>query len=199
MNRHLGLGVVAVVVAGALAWACSDDSTSNSSSGGSSGSSGSSGSTTAKAKATITGTSAASTVQGTAEFVENGSETTVTISITSGGGTPGEHGLHIHDKGNCDAVDGGPGLGAGGHWNPADAGHGYPTATAHHLGDLGNITIDAQGKGTLTVKSKDFYVHDGPLSVVGHAVVFHEKQDDGVSQPVGNAGGRPGCGVIQKE
>ena len=37
----------------------------------------------------------------------------------------------------------------------------------------------------------------GPNSVVGKAVVFHEKADDLKTQPTGNAGGRLGCGVVQ--
>lgn len=215
MNRSIALAVTLVSVAGALAWACSDDSTpppsdeasssgtsGSNTSGGTSGSSGTSGtSTPIKAKATIKATSDASRVEGTAEFVENGAAMTVTVAITSSGGTPGEHGLHIHDKGSCDAVDGGPGLGAGGHWNPADSGHGFPSGALHHLGDLGNIAIDDAGQGSvkLTVPTTTMHVHDGPNSVVGHAVIYHAQMDDGVSQPVGNAGARPGCGVIQKE
>jgi Cu-Zn family superoxide dismutase len=36
----------------------------------------------------------------------------------------------------------------------------------------------------------------GPLSVIGRAVVFHQGTDDGTTQPTGNAGARPGCGII---
>jgi Cu-Zn family superoxide dismutase len=35
-----------------------------------------------------------------------------------------------------------------------------------------------------------------PSSFLGRAIIVHEKADDG-GQPVGNAGGRIGCGVIQ--
>jgi Cu-Zn family superoxide dismutase len=210
-----------IAMGGVLAWACSDSAsnpatdnadsgatntssgTSGTSSGTSGTSSGTSGNTPTQlvAKAEIRPTSDASTVQGTAEFVENGSVTVVTVNIASSGGSPGEHGLHIHEKGSCDPVDGGPGLGAGGHWNPADAGHGYPSSEGHHVGDLGNIVIDDAGAGTskLTFPATKMHVHDGPLSVVGKAIVFHAQRDDGVSQPVGNAGGRPGCGVIEKQ
>ena len=85
---------------------------------------------------------------------------------------------------------------AGGHWNPADAGHGLPAAAVHHAGDMGNISIGADGKGTLTLLSKEWTVQPGPKSVVGHSLIFHIRQDDGTSQPVGDAGTRPGCGVI---
>ncbi len=220
MKTHIRVAAVTMIaMGGVLAWACSDDpsspagdaadsgstNTSSGTSGTSNGgtSSGTSGDTPTQlvAKAEIRPTNDASAVQGTAEFVENGSVTIVTVNIASSGGPPGERGLHIHENGNCDAVDGGPGLGAGGHWNPADAGHGFPSGDEHHVGDLGNITIDDAGAGTskLTFPATKMYVHEGPLSVVGHAVVLHAQRDDGVSQPVGNAGARPGCGVIERQ
>lgn len=184
-----GLTVIlaAVATAGVLAFGCSDDESSPSSSGAVA--------TTPTARAKLEPTGTAAGLSGTVDFTDNGDETTVTVTVS--GATPGDHGLHIHQNGSCAAVDGGGGLAAGGHWNPADAGHGYPTAATHHIGDLGNLTVGADGKGTLTMKSKEFYAHDGPSSVVGHAVIFHEKADDG-SQPVGNAGARPGCGVIAR-
>jgi Cu-Zn family superoxide dismutase len=220
MKTHLGMAaMMMVVMGGALAWACSDDASTPatsdrpSDSGTSSGSSGTPGTDSStsdgssggparlEAKADIRPTSDASTVEGTAEFVETGSVTVVTIAITSSGGTPGEHGIHIHEHGSCDPVDGGAGLAAGGHWNPADAGHAYPSTEPRHLGDLGNITIDESGKGSskLTFPSSMLYVHEGPDSVVGHAVIYHAQKDDGVSQPAGNAGARSGCGVIRKQ
>ena len=51
--------------------------------------------------------------------------------------------------------------------------------------DIFELTVDL-----LTVKP-------GPNSVVGKAVIFHEKADDLTTQPTGNAGGRFGCGVMQ--
>lgn len=196
--------MLAVYGMGAIAYACSNDPKSSPSDDTSSGNTSTGGTSKAKppatfsAKATISPTTDASNVFGTAGFVDNGAETTVTVDIT-GGGFPGNHGFHIHEHGSCDpdTADGGPAMAAGGHWNPTDAGHGLPTSASHHLGDLGNITIDGQGKGTLTLKSKEFYVRDGGKSVVGHSVIFHEMFDDGVAQPAGNSGARMGCGVIE--
>jgi Cu-Zn family superoxide dismutase len=144
---------------------------------------------------------------GTATFTEENGEVTVVVNITSafpdgGPGGPGLHGLHIHQNGSCGPNDAGPdgaivqAGAAGPHWNPLDAGHGYPDAATHHAGDMGNILIDDAGKGTLTMTSKEWTVQDGGKSVVGHAIVFHVQMDDGISQPVGDAGARPGCGVI---
>jgi superoxide dismutase, Cu-Zn family len=224
MKKHLQFALVvpvAVGIAASFVWACSEDDpkpnagTSTSSSGStgnttsSSGSTGSSGSTSGstsgtsgtsgtpvKARATIAQTTD-SGVMGTVDFSELGDETTVTISITNGG-APGNHGMHIHANPSCENTDAGPGLGAGGHWNPLDAGHGYPTATPHHMGDLGNISIAANGTGAATLKSKEFKVSDGANSVVGHAVIYHAFNDDGTGT-IGDAGARPGCGVIVKQ
>jgi Cu-Zn family superoxide dismutase len=66
-----------------------------------------------------------------------------------------------------------------------------------HAGDLGNIEIKADGTGDLALTSDMITVKPGPNSVVGRAVVFHEKADDLTTQPTGNAGGRLGCGVIK--
>ncbi len=41
-------------------------------------------------------------------------------------------------------------------------------------------------------------VTDGPASVVGRAVIVHVQPDDYRSQPVGNAGARMACGVVQR-
>lgn len=155
---------------------------------------------TLKAKATLTHTGLpdAGTPSGTVEFEDNGTQTTVKITIS--GATQGDHGVHVHANGDCSAVDGGFGLGAGGHWNPTDAGHGFPTGTTHHAGDLGNVTIAAGGSGTATVTTNTIKLKSGDaLNPVGKAVIFHQGADDGTTQPTGNAGTRAACGIIQPQ
>jgi Cu-Zn family superoxide dismutase len=106
----------------------------------------------------------------------------------------GEHGAHVHEKGDCSAADG---ASAGGHFNPQSKEHGLPGAEARHLGDLGNITIGKDGKGSLDIVAPGANLKDGdPLSFVGRSIIVHAKKDDG-GQPTGNAGGRVGCGVIK--
>jgi superoxide dismutase, Cu-Zn family len=108
--------------------------------------------------------------------------------------SPGEHGAHVHEKGDCSAPDG---ASAGGHFNPASSPHALPAASPRHLGDLGNVTIDAEGKGTLEIVAPGANLKEGdPNSFVGRAIIVHEKKDDG-GQPTGNAGGRIGCAVIK--
>src|SRR5262249_48171462 len=89
--------------------------------------------------------------------------------------TPGTHGLHLHEKGDCSAPDA---TSAGGHFNASGNPHAAPTDAKHHNGDLGNIEIGADGKGHLTITSDQLTVAPGPNSVKGKAVVFHEKADD---------------------
>src|SRR4051812_32834037 len=106
----------------------------------------------------------------------------------------GEHGFHVHEKGDCSAPDG---ASAGGHFNPAGNPHALPTGNPRHLGDLGNITISPDGKGTLEIVAAGANLKDGdPNSFAGRAIIVHEKQDDG-GQPTGNAGGRIGCAEIK--
>jgi superoxide dismutase, Cu-Zn family len=157
-----------------------------------------------KAVAMLMPTSAASTVTGSASFTEIGGKVTVNISIS--GASPGVHGLHIHAGASCDAstaADGTvtPGGAAAGHWNPGDVTHGdsqsdSPNSTSH-AGDIGNITIQADGTGKLTYSSPEWAIKLGGAGLVaGHAMVFHANPDDLMTQPTGNAGGRQACGVI---
>jgi len=75
--------------------------------------------------------------------------------------------------------------------------HALPTGTPRHLGDLGNITISPDGKGTLDIVAPGANLKEGdPNSFLGRAIIVHEKQDDG-AQPTGNAGGRIGCAEIK--
>lgn len=118
----------------------------------------------------------------------------VHVLLALEGVEPGEHGAHVHEKGDCSAADG---ASAGGHFNPQSKDHGLPGAEKRHLGDLGNITIGKDGKGSLDITAPGANLKDGdPQSFVGRAIIVHAKKDDG-GQPTGNAGGRVGCGVIK--
>ncbi|MGA7615147.1 MAG: superoxide dismutase family protein, partial [Thermoanaerobaculia bacterium] len=117
----------------------------------------------------------------------------VRVDVDLTGLTPGEHGFHVHEKGDCSAADA---TSAGGHFNPTGAPHGSPAAATHHAGDLGNVTANANGEVHTSMTTSSITVTDGPRSITGRAVVVHADPDDFVSQPSGNAGPRVGCGVI---
>jgi superoxide dismutase, Cu-Zn family len=146
----------------------------------------------AQGKATIEPRSG-SNVSGWATFTER-STGGVAVVVHIENAPPGTHGLHVHEKGDCSAADASS---AGGHFNPGGNPHAGPTDMHRHAGDLGNITIEANGTGHLEIVTDLLTVRPGPNSVVGKAVVFHEKEDDLKTQPSGNAGARLGCGVVQ--
>jgi superoxide dismutase, Cu-Zn family len=107
--------------------------------------------------------------------------------------TPGKHGFHVHEKGDCSAPDA---MSAGGHFNPTGSPHGAPTAppTARHAGDLGNLEVGPEGKANYD-RVDSMLVFD---SITGLSVLVHAGEDDYVTQPSGNSGARVGCGVIER-
>ncbi len=120
----------------------------------------------------------------------------VTIRTHIEGLTPGLHGFHIHETGDCSAPDG---TSAGGHFNPTGKNHGKPDAEDHHAGDLGNLAANGKGIAEKELGSTDITLGDGPNSIAGKAVIIHADRDDFKTQPTGNAGGRVACGVIEVE
>ncbi len=131
-----------------------------------------------------------SQVKGTVTFTKAGDEVKVVADVT--GLTPGKHGFHIHEFGDCSDPKA---ASAGGHFNPTHHDHGAPDATDRHAGDLGNIEADASGKAHLEWTDKIMKL-SGNDSIIGHGVIVHEKADDLKTQPTGDAGGRVACGVI---
>jgi Cu-Zn family superoxide dismutase len=131
-------------------------------------------------------------VAGQVTFLQETEGVRVTANLT--GLTPGKHGFHIHEKGDCSAADFSS---AGGHFNPTSQKHGAPTDPEHHLGDFGNIEANQQGEARFE-RVVNWLSFKGTNSFVGRAVIVHEKADDLQSQPSGNAGGRLACGVINQ-
>ncbi len=103
-----------------------------------------------------------------------------------------EHGLHIHQYGDCSAPDG---TSAGGHYNPAGHDHGLPSQTDRHAGDLGNVTADEDGVAHYAVTVDNVTLAGMNNPIIGRGVVLHAKADTG-AQPTGEAGARMACGVI---
>lgn len=147
--------------------------------------------TAKEATATIAPTSGNSVV-GMAIFTQTGDEIMLTIEIQNA--SPGLHGVHIHENGDCSAPDG---KSAGGHWNPTDVEHGKWGEGEFHLGDIGNITVGEDGTGSIELTTDLWEIGTGSdVDVVGKGIIVHADADDFVSQPSGNAGARIGCGVI---
>jgi len=130
-------------------------------------------------------------VSGTVTFTQKGDKVLVAANVS--GLTPGLHGFHVHEKGDCSAADA---MSAGGHFNPAGKPHGSPDSAERHGGDLGNLTADKSGNATLSIEVSGITLDQSANSIVGKGVVVHANPDDLRSQPAGNSGPRVACGVI---
>jgi Cu-Zn family superoxide dismutase len=130
------------------------------------------------------------TASGVVTFVETKEGLQVTAQLQ--GLTPGKHGFHIHEHGNCSCPDANC---AGDHYNPTHEPHGGPTDHKRHVGDFGNVEADNDGKVTITFIDTRAKLN-GPHSIIGRSVIVHAQPDDLTTQPSGNAGARVGCGVI---
>jgi Cu-Zn family superoxide dismutase len=132
---------------------------------------------------------------GSATFDESkdGKQLSVTVKLKN---LPsGMHAVHIHQNPVCDA----PAFTtAGGHFNPGQKQHGMDNPMGHHAGDMPqNVSVGQYETGETTFKV-DYLTLDpsAPTSVLGHSIMVHEKADDMVTDPTGNAGNRIACGVI---
>lgn len=104
----------------------------------------------------------------------------------------GTHGAHLHTIGACTPPDF---ASAGPHWNPANTKHGSMNPMGPHAGDLPNLIVGRDGRGTLGVVLAGATL-DGLLDADGGAMVVHATADDLMTDPSGNSGGRIACGVL---
>lgn len=119
----------------------------------------------------------------------------VAVHVQAAGLPQGQYGVHIHTVGRCDA----PGFeSAGEHWNPAGRQHGKLNPQGHHLGDLDNLLVNAEG-GRLEFTIPGATLRGGEHPIVdadGASLVIHADPDDYRTDPSGNSGVRIACGVL---
>src|SRR5574341_1176543 len=113
-----------------------------------------------------------SNVRGTVSFTKVSDGVRIDGEVT--GLTPGLHGFHIHEKGDCSAPDA---TSAGAHYNPTDMPHGEPSAQLRHIGDFGNIEADASGVAKFS-RVDHIITLEGPHSIIGRGLIVHGKADD---------------------
>ena len=116
--------------------------------------------------------------------------------------TPGLHGIHIHEKGSCQASDNPAFTSAGGHLDPGPSGDSTIANHPYHTGDLANIPVNASGVGILKTISTRFSLSQGLLSLFdsdGSAIIVKQLPDQmkagGTLEESG--GDRIACGVIE--
>lgn len=111
------------------------------------------------------------------------------IDGTVDGLSPGQHALNIHTYGDltkgCESC--------GDHFNPYGSRHGSPTAANRHVGDLGNIEANNDGKARFRFTDEHVKVYD----VIGRSMVIHEKADDFLLED-GNSGKGIACAIIAR-
>lgn len=121
----------------------------------------------------------------------------IVVDIKVSGMPAGEHGVHIHETGKCEAPDF---KSAGGHWNPTGVKHGMASPDGAHRGDLPNLTVAEDGTGTLRFRINESTISGTPDSLLdsdGAAFIVHSGPDDMKTDPAGDSGERIACGVFE--
>ena len=129
-------------------------------------------------------------VKGLVTFTQTDSGILIIAEIE--GLTEGKHGFHIHEWGDISKSDA---TSAGGHFNPDGADHAGHKDVVRHAGDLGNLTADKNGKAYYE-ETDNLISFSGKNNIIGRSIIIHVDEDDLVSQPTGDAGGRVAAGVI---
>jgi Cu-Zn family superoxide dismutase len=122
----------------------------------------------------------------------------VLVRVTLENAEPGLHGVHIHEVADCSAPDGSS---AGPHFNPGKTDHGIPEESdEHHLGDLGNISVDEDTRTGVLEREVRFadLSETSDFSFMQRGLIVHADPDKGV-QPSGDSGDRIACAELSEE
>ena len=123
----------------------------------------------------------------------------VEIALDLEGLPPGEHGIHIHEKGVCKRPDF---VSSGNHFNPDDTKHGLLHPEGAHGGDLPNLIVGEDGTVKVKLMAPMVTLSKGKTSLFtkeGTSLIIDENKDDGMTQPSGDSGKRIACGEIKSD
>jgi Cu-Zn family superoxide dismutase len=138
-------------------------------------------------------------IKGTVIFTEDLTNNCVQINIQlSGLKKNGKHGFHVHEAGDlsnqCESMCA--------HFNPYGKNHGCPSMKERHVGDLGNLIGDKNGKCQMTFSDNVIKLRGTKANIVGRGLIIHADEDDcglggdKASLVTGNAGKRIACAVV---
>ncbi|MEL6573431.1 MAG: superoxide dismutase family protein [Pseudomonadota bacterium] len=68
------------------------------------------------------------------------------------------------------------------------------------MGDLGNIYVGADGIREMQFFKSGVFLDGGDMPLLdedGTAIAIHAEEDDQVTQPIGGAGARIACGIVE--
>ena len=151
---------------------------------------------TTRAEAIIASTYSDTAVTGNATFEVVNGKVKMVLNVTAPSKANKTVAVHIHEHAGC----GDQGKDAHGHWNPTKVNHGKWDSDAFHSGDIGNVELDGEGKGTKELETDRWTIGgDSTTNILNRSIIVHGGVDDFKTQPTGNAGNRIGCGIINKK
>jgi len=121
----------------------------------------------------------------------------ILLRVELDGLPPGEHAIHVHQVGRCEAPQF---TSAGEHLGPEGRKHGFLDPSGPHAGDLPNLHMPSIAT-TVEYIVDNVTLENGPTPLLdrdGSALVIHADADDYQTEPGGTAGDRIACGVIEK-
>lgn len=149
-----------------------------------------------RAEAIIANTYPDTAVTGNATFETVNGKVKMVLNITAPSKANKTVAVHIHEHPGC----GDNGKDAHGHWNPTHVNHGKWGSEAFHSGDIGNVELNGEGKGTKELETDRWTIGgDSTTNILNRSIIVHGGVDDFTTQPTGNAGNRIGCGIINKK
>ena len=131
---------------------------------------------------------------GTVDLKQGPHGVLIRVELRSGSLTPGWHGLHLHQVGDCS--DTGVYKRSGGHVGKVEGGHGLLNSAGPEGGDTPNIYASLNGSAGMEMITSRITLSE-LLDEDGSALIIHAGPDDHVTQPIGGAGGRVACAAIK--
>jgi len=137
-------------------------------------------------------------IKGTVTFSETENNTVLITINLIGLKKNAEHGFHVHESGDltskCESMCA--------NFNPYNKTHGCPGQKERHVGDLGNLYTDSNGKANYSFKDNVIKLRGSKANILGRGLIIHADPDDcgkggnEASLKNGNAGKRIACAII---